>query len=54
MAVQLVGNPLGGEEAVMLALILLAEVGAVSVVGTQSGGMWGGVEKDLQDAGLGS
>ena len=42
------------EYAVMLALILLAVVGAISTVGAQSGGMWGGIETDLSDAGFGS
>jgi len=61
VTVQLIKNILCGEEAataveyaVMLALILLAVVGAIEVVGTQSGGMWGGVQNDLNDVGFGS
>jgi len=42
------------EYAVMLAMILMAVVGAVSLVGAQSGGMWGGIESDLNAAGFGS
>jgi len=42
------------EYAVMLALILLAVFGAVGMVGAQSGGMWGGIETDLNDVGFGA
>ena len=40
------------EYAVMLALLLLVVFGAISAVGAQSGGMWGGIESDLQDVGF--
>ena len=42
------------EYAVMLAMILLAVVGAISLVGAQSGGMWGGIDADLDAVGFGS
>ncbi len=42
------------EYAVMLALILLAVISAIGVVGQQSGGMWGSIDADLQAAGFGS
>jgi pilus assembly protein Flp/PilA len=41
------------EYAVMLAMILLAVLGAIGSVGSQAGGMWGGIERDLQNAGFG-
>jgi len=41
------------EYAVILALILLVLISAVGVLGTETGGMWGGIESDLGDAGLG-
>jgi Flp pilus assembly pilin Flp len=41
------------EYSVLLALILIAVIGVVGVVGMQSGGMWGGIESDLNDAGFG-
>ncbi len=40
------------EYAVMLAMILLAVLGAVGTVGSQAGGWWGGIESDLQAAGF--
>jgi pilus assembly protein Flp/PilA len=40
------------EYAVLLALILMAILGAIGAVGSQSGGMWNGIEGDLQDAGF--
>ena len=40
------------EYAVMLAMILLAVVGAIGSVGAQAGGWWGGIESDLQAAGF--
>jgi len=40
------------EYAVVLALILMAVIGAIGTVGAQSGGMWGGIESDLQDVGF--
>jgi pilus assembly protein Flp/PilA len=41
------------EYAVMLAMILLVVLGAIGAVGGQSGGMWSGIDTDLQNAGLG-
>lgn len=38
------------EYAVMLALILLTMIGAITSTGGQSGGMWGGVQSDLDGA----
>ena len=40
------------EYAVMLAMILLAVMGAVGTVGSQASGWWGGIESDLQAAGF--
>ncbi len=42
------------EYAVMLALILMVAIGAVSALGAQSGGLWGGIDSDLNAAGFGS
>ncbi|MGW8257871.1 MAG: Flp family type IVb pilin [Thermoguttaceae bacterium] len=42
------------EYAVMLALILIAIIGAIGAVGSQTGGMWGGIVNDLTDVGFGS
>lgn len=42
------------EYAVMLALILLVAIASISALGTQSGGMWGGIDNDLTAAGLGN
>jgi pilus assembly protein Flp/PilA len=42
------------EYAVMLALILVAIMGTIGVVGSQSGGMWGGIDNKMSTAGLGS
>jgi len=42
------------EYAVMLALILLVAIGSISALGTQSGGMWGGIDSDLTAAGFGN
>ena len=42
------------EYAVMLALILLAILASIGVVGSQTGGMWGGIEADLYAQGFGS
>jgi len=41
------------EYAVMLALILVTIIGAISAVGGESGGMWGGIDSDMKAAGLG-
>ena len=35
------------EYAVMLAMILLAVVGAIGTFGGEAGGLWGGIESDL-------
>jgi pilus assembly protein Flp/PilA len=40
------------EYAVLLALILIAIVGAIGSLGTENGGMWGGVQNDLTDVGF--
>jgi pilus assembly protein Flp/PilA len=40
------------EYAVMLALIIVAIIGTIGVVGAQAGGMWGGIESHLKDAGF--
>lgn len=40
------------EYSVMLALILIAMIGVIGMVGSQSGGMWGGIEGDLRDVGF--
>jgi pilus assembly protein Flp/PilA len=42
------------EYAVMLALILVAIMGTIGVVGSKSGGMWGNIEGNLSTAGFGS
>jgi pilus assembly protein Flp/PilA len=42
------------EYAVLLALILIAVISAIGSVGSQTGGMWGTIENDLNTAGFGS
>jgi pilus assembly protein Flp/PilA len=42
------------EYAVLLALILVAIIGAIGSVGAQSGGLWGDIDSDLTAAGFGS
>lgn len=42
------------EYAVMLAMILLSAIATISVFGSESGGLWGGIDTDLQGAGLGN
>jgi pilus assembly protein Flp/PilA len=42
------------EYAVMLALILIAVIGAIGSVGAQTGGMWGDIDTDLTNVGFGS
>ncbi len=42
------------EYAVMLAMILMLVIGAVGAVGAESGGLWGGIESDLDAVGFGS
>ena len=41
------------EYAVMLALILMAMIGAISALGAESGGMWDGIDTDMKAAGIG-
>jgi pilus assembly protein Flp/PilA len=41
------------EYAVLLALILVAMMGAIGVFGMESGGLWGGIREDMEAAGLG-
>ena len=40
------------EYAVMLALILMAMIGTISVIGGQTGGLWGNIQSRLQDHGF--
>lgn len=40
------------EYAVMLAMILMVTIGAIGAVGGQAGGLWGGIEGDLQEHGF--
>ena len=40
------------EYAVILALILLAVVGAIGSFGSEAGGMYGGIQNDLTDVGF--
>jgi pilus assembly protein Flp/PilA len=42
------------EYAVMLALILVAVMGAIGAVASQAGGMWGSTKNALDSAGFGS
>ena len=42
------------EYAVMLGLILAAVIGAIGSVGSETGGLWGSIDTDLQSAGFGS
>lgn len=42
------------EYAVMLALILVGIVGTIGAVGAQAGGLWSGIEGDLESHGFGS
>jgi pilus assembly protein Flp/PilA len=46
-------GPTAVEYAVLLALILVAIIGAIGSVGAQTGGMWGNNSTELIDAGLG-
>jgi pilus assembly protein Flp/PilA len=41
------------EYAVLLALILMAVIGSISLVGEGTGNMWGGIESHVSNAGLG-
>ena len=47
-------GPTSVEYAVLLALILMAIIGAVGAVGAQTGGMWGNIDRDMTTAGLGA
>ena len=40
------------EYAVMLAMVLLAIVGAIGSLGAETGGMWGGIQEDLGEVGF--
>lgn len=40
------------EYAVMLALVLGVLIGAIAAFGRQTGGMWGGIQSDLQTVGF--
>ena len=40
------------EYAVMLALILMSVIGVIGTLGSEAGGMWGGIESDLKDVGF--
>ena len=42
------------EYAVMLALILAAVIGAVTMLGTEAGGWWGGIDSSLQQEAWGN
>lgn len=47
-------GPTAVEYAVLLALILMAVIGAIGAVGVQTGGMWGNIDSDMSSAGLGA
>ncbi len=42
------------EYAVLLALILMSVIAAIGTVGSQTGGLWGTIDGDLQSRGFGS
>jgi pilus assembly protein Flp/PilA len=42
------------EYAVLLALILMAIIGAIGSVGSETGGLWGGIDEDMEAQGFGS
>lgn len=42
------------EYAVMLALVLLTIVGAIGTFGQETGGLWGGIQGELNDVGFGA
>jgi len=42
-------GPTAVEYAVLLAMILVAVIGAVSTLGAEAGGWWGGIDSDLSD-----
>lgn len=41
------------EYAVMLALVLVVVMGAIGTFGAESGGLWQGIDQDLQDTKFG-
>jgi pilus assembly protein Flp/PilA len=47
-------GPTSVEYAVLLALILMAIMSAIGAVGAQTGGMWGNIDSDMAQAGLGA
>jgi Flp pilus assembly pilin Flp len=40
------------EYAVVLALILMAIISSIGALGSQAGGLWGGIRGDLQEVGF--
>jgi len=40
------------EYAVVLALILMTILGAIGSLGSETGGMWGGIQNELEDIGF--
>jgi pilus assembly protein Flp/PilA len=42
------------EYAVVLALILVAVMGAIASFGARTGGLWGGIRTDLEEVGFGN
>ena len=40
------------EYAVVLAMILMAILGAIGSLGSETGGMWGGIRNELEDIGF--
>jgi pilus assembly protein Flp/PilA len=46
------GGATAVEYAVMLAMILMVVIGAISAVGTETGGMWGGIVTGLTAIGF--
>ena len=42
------------EYSVMLAMILMGAIAAIGALGSQSGGMWGGIQGNLSSHGFGS
>ena len=47
-------GPTSVEYGVLLALILMAVMGAVGAAASQTGGMWGTIDSDMAAAGLGA
>ncbi len=46
-------GPTAVEYAVMLALILVSVMGAIGIVGNQTGGMWGNIDSEFNAHGFG-